>query len=157
MAWKNYTVNSPFLKGCYHLGMSFFSSIKRSIPLNSLEKFMLAHESEYVSYNSQIMVEFKGDVRLHDLRSAIDRAIAEIPLLRSHIEETLFRFKRFYKKESDLKSQDVVELRDEVLSQDAIDEFAGRKFNLSISPAFRFLIGKTTSGKNILIFNVHHT
>jgi len=48
-------------------------------------------------------------------------------------------------------------LRDEILSQDAIDEFSQKKFNLQLSPAFRFLLGKTETGKNILIFNVHHT
>jgi len=50
---------------------------------------MLAHESEYVSYNSQLVVEFNGDVRLNDLRGAIDKAIKEIPLLRSKIDETI--------------------------------------------------------------------
>lgn len=118
---------------------------------------MLAHESEYVSYNSQLMVEFNGDVRLDDLRKSIDQAIREIPLLRSKIEETVFRFNRFYTESADLSSFDVVELREEVLTQDAIDEFSQKKFNLHLSPAFRFLIGKTENQKNILIFNVHHT
>lgn len=118
---------------------------------------MLAHESEYVSYNSQLMVEFNGDVRLDDLRKSIDQAIREIPLLRSKIEETVFRFNRYYTENADLTSFDVVELREEVLTQDAIDEFSQKKFNLHLSPAFRFLIGKTENQKNILIFNVHHT
>lgn len=118
---------------------------------------MLAHESEYVSYNSQLMVEFNGDFRLDDLRKSIDQAIREIPLLRSKIEETTFQFKRYYTNQSDLNSFDVVEMRDEILSQDAIDEFSQKKFNLKLSPAFRFLLGKTGTGKNILIFNVHHT
>lgn len=118
---------------------------------------MLAHESEYVSYNSQLMVEFKGDVRLDDLRVAIDQAIREIPLLRSKIEETAFRFNRYYLEKADLTSFDVVELRDEVLTQEAIDAFSQKKFDLQVSPAFRFLLGKTEAGKNILIFNVHHT
>lgn len=137
--------------------MLIFSRKKRSIPLNSLEKFMLAHESEYVSYNSQIIVEFKGDVRQEDMRAAIDKAIREIPLLRSHIEETAFNFKRFYKTEADFNSKQVVELRDEVLDQDTIDQFCQKKFDLSKSPAFKFLIGKTSAQKNILLFNVHHT
>lgn len=118
---------------------------------------MLAHESEYVSYNSQIMVEFNGDVRLIDMRAAIDKAIKEIPLLRSHIEETLFQFKRFYKTDSDFSAEEVLELRDSVLDQDSIDQFCQSKFDLSKSPAFKFLIAKTILGKNILIFNVHHT
>lgn len=118
---------------------------------------MLAHESEYVSYNSQIMVEFKGDVRLEDMRAAIDKSIREIPLLRSHIEEKVFDFKRLYQSVADFNSHQIVELREEVLDQDSIDEFSQRKFNLSQSPAFRILIGQTSAGKNILIFNVHHT
>ncbi len=118
---------------------------------------MLAHESEYVSYNSQIVVEFNGNVRLNDLRGAIDKAIKEIPLLRSKIDETILSWNRYYDNKADLTSLDVVELRDEILSQDAIDEFSQKKFNLQLSPAFRFLLGKTETGKNILIFNVHHT
>jgi len=118
---------------------------------------MLAHESEYVSYNSQLVVEFNGDVRLNDLRGAIDKAIKEIPLLRSKIDETILSWNRYYDDKADLTSLDVVELRDEILSQDAIDEFSQKKFNLQLSPAFRFLLGKTETGKNILIFNVHHT
>lgn len=137
--------------------MSFFKRKKRSIPLNSLEKFMLAHESEYVSYNSQIMVEFKGDPRLIDLKKAIDQAIKEIPLLRSKIREGNLQFRRYYTESAELDSNDVVELREDVLNQETIDEFSQRKFDLAISPAFRFLLGKTEAGKNILIFNVHHT
>ena len=118
---------------------------------------MLAHESEYVSYNSQIMVEFNGNIRLEDMWGAIDKAIREIPLLRSHIEETLFQFKRFYKADSDFNSKDVVELRTSILEQDEIDQFCQKKFDLSKSPAFNFLLGKTLGQKNILLFNVHHT
>ncbi len=118
---------------------------------------MLAHESEYVSYNSQLMLEFNGEVRLDDLRRAIDQAIKDIPLLRSKIVETFFHFNRYYHSEADLNSFDVVELRESALTQDAIDAFSQKKFNLKLSPAFRFLIGKTEAGKNILIFNVHHT
>lgn len=130
---------------------------RKSIPLNSLEKFMLAHESEYVSYNSQLMVEFSGDLRLDDLRLAIDHAIMEIPLLRSKIEETFFSFNRYYYPKADLNSFDVVEVRSSILEQQDIDQFSQRKFDLQTSPAFRFLLGKTVTGKNILIFNVHHS
>lgn len=118
---------------------------------------MLAHESEEIAYNSQIMVEFLGDVRLADMRAAVDQAIKEIPLLRSHIEETAYNFNRFYKSEADFNSFEVIELRSKILDQDEIDQFCQKKFNLSQSPAFRILIGKTALQKNILIFNVHHT
>ena len=135
--------------------MLFLRNKKRSIPLNSLEKFILAHESSFLTYNSQLMVEFRGDIRLNDLKSAIDKVIKEIPLLRSYIDET--KFERYYKNNSDVESRDVIEVRDDILSQDEIDEFCHKKFDLSTSPACRFLLGKTNLGKNILIFNVHHT
>ena len=118
---------------------------------------MLAHESEYIAYNSQIMVEFNGDIRIADMKAAIDQAIHEIPLLRSYIEETTFQFKRFYKKSADFSADQVIELRKEVLDQESIDLFCQKKFDLSKSPAFKFLIGKTPEQKNILLFNVHHT
>lgn len=103
------------------------------------------------------MVEFKGDVRLDDMRIAIDKAIKEIPLLRSYIEETAFNFKRFYKAQADFNSRQVIDFREDVLDQNSIDQFCQKKFDLSKSPAFKFLIGKTSTQKNILLFNVHHT
>lgn len=129
----------------------------RPIPLNSLEKFMLAHESEVVSYNSQIAVEYKGDVGLEELQNAIDQAIDEIPLLRSFITITKFNFKRHYKEKADFYSKDVLRYYDGVLSQEELDNFCFEKFDLTKSPAFRFSLSKTTTGKNLLIFNVHHT
>ena len=137
--------------------MKLFGAKKRSIPLNSLEKFMLAHESEYVAYNSQIIVEFNGNLRLAALKAAIDKAIKEIPLLRSHIEETFFQFKRFYRDQADFQSEHVLKVTENILTQDLIDQFCQTKFDLSKAPAFKFLIGKTQDLKNILIFNVHHT
>ena len=137
--------------------MKFFNPEKHSIPLNSLEKFMLAHESEHVAYNSQIVVEFNGQLKLQNLRFAIDKAIEEIPLMRSHIEETFFKFKRFYRNQADFQSEHVIEVSENILTQSMIDQFCQTKFDLSKAPAFKFLIGKTTDFKNILIFNVHHT
>lgn len=118
---------------------------------------MLAHESDYIAYNSQIVLEFKGDINLELMRTAIDKAILEIPLLRSYVKETYFNYKRFYSKLAVFNSHQVVELREEMLDQDSIDQFCQKKFDLSKSPAFRFLIGKTPDQKNILLFNVHHT
>lgn len=132
-------------------------NVKQSIPLNSLEKFMLAHESDTISYNSQIMVEFDGDNRRDDLRSAIDIAMREIPLLRSHVEETSFQFKRYFTDRPEIRADDILTLKKEVLTQDAIDQFCQEKFNLLTQLAFRVLLGRLPSGRNVLIFNVHHT
>ncbi len=118
---------------------------------------MLAHESSTVSYNSQIMVEFSGDLRLEAFKNAVNQAISAIPILRSHIEETFVSFNRFSKNAADFAAADVIEVRDEILTQDALDEFCQKKFNLSLSPAFAFLFAKTIEKKHILIFNVHHT
>jgi len=137
--------------------MSFFRKRKISIPLNSLEKFILAHESDYLHYNSQLVVEFNGEARENDLRLAIGKAIQEIPLLRSCVEETRFSANRYYKMNSDIPLEEILEIREIVLTQDIIDEFCHRKFNLIRSPACRFLLGKTEAGSNILIFSIHHT
>ena len=144
-------------KKCYNQIMSFFRNRKISIPLNSLEKFILAHESDFLHYNSQLIVEFKGEVRVNDLRSAIEKSIQEIPLLRSCIEETRFTANRYYKCSFDIPIEEILEVREEVLTQEMIDEFCHRKFNLLQSPACRFLLGKTTTENNILIFSIHHT
>ncbi len=129
----------------------------RNIPLNSLEKFMLAHESEVVRYNSQIAVEYRGDAGLNELIGAVDQAINEIPLLRSFITITPFSFKREYKSKADFSAKDLIKYYDGVLSQESLDFFCYEKFDLTKSPAFRFSLSQTANGKNLLIFNVHHT
>jgi NRPS condensation-like uncharacterized protein len=129
----------------------------KRLPLNALEKFMLAHESEHLSYNSQICVEFDGEFDLQVLKSAIDSAIKNIPLLRSKIKITPLAFKRYYQTPASFTVEDVLKIYEYTLDQNTLDEFCNKKFNLKNGPAFRFLISKTRSGKNILVFNVHHS
>jgi NRPS condensation-like uncharacterized protein len=133
---------------------------KKSLPLNSLEKFILAHESDYVSYNSQICVEYNGELELAKLRFAVDKCIHEIPLLRSSVTRGILNYHRTYKDKIKLNSESVVSYIDHVLSQDEIDTFSCAKFNLNIPPLFRILIsplGLNSSNRYLLIFNVHHT
>lgn len=130
----------------------------KSLPLNALEKFMLAHESDEVSYNSQICIEFNGELRLEDFKTAVEKAFYTIPLLRTKVKITNFAFKRYYDSKAIIDIGKVIYLPNEtVLSNDQIDEFCNSKFDLFNEPPFRFLIGKTKQDKYLLIFNVHHS
>lgn len=132
-------------------------NMRKALPLNALEKFMLAHESEHVNYNSQICVEFDGDFNVGDLKFAIETAIKNIPLLRSKIKVTPLAFKRYYQKETAFSVDDVTQIHYGILDQQTLDDFCNTKFDLKNGPAFKFLISRIENGKNILIFNVHHT
>lgn len=128
----------------------------RSIPLNSLEKFMLSHESEEVSYNSQLAIEFFGEFKIEDFKFAVKKAISEIPLLRSYVVISKFSYKRFYA-DIDIDINDFVFFSEEIITQDIIDSFCQKKFDLTKPSPLSFLISKTAEGKHIIIFNIHHT
>ncbi len=118
---------------------------------------MLAHESEAVSYNSQIAIEYISIDDHAKLIRAIDQVISEVPLLRSFITITTFSFKRMYKDVADFSATELVSITDQVLTRDELDKFCNKKFDLTKSPPLRFSLSKTAENKNLLIFNVHHT
>ena len=132
-------------------------NLDKSLPLNSLEKFMLAHESEQVSYNSQICIEFDADFDLMNFQKAVITAVSEIPLLQSYIHIGTFSFKRKIKKKLSVNIHEIVSYTDEILSQDQIDNFCQKKFDLKNPPLMRFSISKLNEGRYLMIFNVHHT
>ena len=131
--------------------------MEKKIPLNSLEKFMLAHESEHISYNSQICIEFTGVVRIDEFKRALDFSIRSIPLLRSRVKIGPISFKRTYLLDFTWKIEDVLAIDEGVIDQEALDKFCNRKFDLKNGPPFKFLLTKTNSNKNMLVFNVHHS
>lgn len=131
--------------------------MEKKIPLNSLEKFMLAHESEFISYNSQICIEFYGDVKLEEFKQALLFSIKSIPLLRSKVKIGFFNFERTYLTDHSWNCDEVLEIKNEMLTQVELDQFCNRKFDLKKGPSFKFLLTKTLTNKNLLIFNVHHS
>jgi NRPS condensation-like uncharacterized protein len=132
---------------------------KNDLPLNSLEKFMLAHESDEISYNSQIIVEFEGTLELDKFKLAIEKAINEIPWLRTKVTQGFFQFKRSVVSLADVSLQFNRHLivKDHILTQDEIDQFCKMKFNIKKAHSFTFLISPLAENKTQLIFNVHHT
>jgi NRPS condensation-like uncharacterized protein len=143
-----------FTKICYAFEMTIFD---QRIPLNSLEKFMLAHESEHVAYNSQICIEFTGDLNSESIKKSVQEFIQEIPLLQTYIKIGLFRFDRRIKKNLEINLAEVLTFSDKILTQDEIDNFCQKKFDLSRPPLFRISFSKKENQKNLMIFNVHHT
>ncbi len=118
---------------------------------------MLAHESSDVNYNSQLCIEFHGKLEPELLIQALDQAIEQIPLLRSRIKITAFAFKRSYNPSKEIHGKNRVFFENKILNSDRLDEFCNKKFDLAQEAPFCFLLSKTQNGKNILIFNVHHT
>jgi len=130
-----------------------------SLPLNSLEKFMLAHESEHVSYNSQIVLEFEGHLDIDKFINTLKKTIYEIPWLRTRVTQGFLSFNRVVLKDSSpcFNENQYLIARDHILSQDEIDEFCKMKFNLKKAHSFTFLVSPLAQNKTQLIFNVHHT
>lgn len=118
---------------------------------------MLAHESETISYNSQIVVEFEGGIDPIFFKAIIKKAVEEIPWLRTKTRETLFNFKREIVDISEIDLTKTLEVRKSVLTQTDLDEFCSRKFNLAQGHSFTFLLAPIDENRTQLIFNVHHT
>lgn len=131
----------------------------KNLPLNSLEKFMLAHESDVVSYNSQIVVEFDGVIDFDLFKEVIKKAIADIPWLRAKVTQGFLQFKREILKpdSQELYENNFLEIKTHVLTQDEIDDFCKTKFNIGRAHTFAFLISPLKNNKTQLIFNVHHS
>jgi NRPS condensation-like uncharacterized protein len=128
-----------------------------NLPLNSLEKFLMAHETTEISYNTQLVVEFAGDFNLQQFSNALEIVINEIPLLRSRVYLGYYSYQRTYVKNRSYLMSDVLEFKDTILSQDELDLFCKTKFDLKNGKCFKFLVTKTPEGKFRLIFNCHHS
>jgi NRPS condensation-like uncharacterized protein len=129
----------------------------QKLPLNGLEKFMLAHESDTVSYNSQIIIEFAGGLEFEKLKEAIAHAVRDIPWLRSKTTQTFFQFKREILDFKAINLSKCLIIKDYPLNQDEIDQFCKTKFDLKNGHNFTFLVSPLDNGLTQLIFNVHHT
>ncbi|MBY0415579.1 MAG: hypothetical protein K2Q18_15505 [Bdellovibrionales bacterium] len=128
------------------------------LPLNGLEKFMLAHESEHLSYNSQIVVEFLGKLDPLDFKAIIKKAINEIPWIRSAVSESFLRFNRHVVRPEDINLDLTLTVYDSPISQDELDSFCAKKFDLKNGHCFSFLLSPLENGdRTQLVFNVHHT
>jgi NRPS condensation-like uncharacterized protein len=127
------------------------------LPLNGLEKFMLAHESLEVSYNSQIIVEFDGLLNIESFKKVIKKAVKDIPWLRTTTSQSFFSFNRNVVDESFVNLEKALIVKNAPLNQDELDEFCKLKFDLLNAHSFTFLISPISNSKTQLIFNVHHT
>lgn len=129
----------------------------KRLPLNSLEKFMLAHESEAVSYNSQIVVEFDGFIVPEQFRETIEKAVSSIPWLRTKIITNYFCFDRKIMNAKEIELSKTLIIKDYPITSGELDEFCKMKFDLKAGHCFTFLIAPLTNNRTQLIFNVHHT
>lgn len=130
---------------------------KMRLPLNSLEKFMLAHESETISYNSQIIVEFNGIIDPIVFKSIIKKAVNDIPWLRASISENVLRFNRHILESHEISLDKTLEVSDHPITDLELDRFCGMKFDIKNGQCFKFHISPLPNNRQQLIFNVHHT
>ncbi len=128
---------------------------KRKYRLNGLERFMLANEHERVAYNSQFVFEFTHPVSREKLLETTERWISVFPPVRSVIERRLFWDQRFVYRRAWFSSREIFHFEDRI-SQEAIDRFCGRHFDLAFEPAVRFLL-QQEGDRARLIFNCHHS
>ena len=118
---------------------------------------MLAHESEVISYNSQVIVEFAGDFDPKAFQATLKKAVCEIPWLRTKVTENFFRFDRHILSAEEINEYLLLRVLPRPLTPEEIDEFCGQKFDLKNGHSFEFLVAPLEGNKTQLIFNVHHT
>lgn len=126
-------------------------------PLNGLEKFILMHESEEVSYNSHIVIDFQGEIDVPHFYNVLLKAIEEIPLLRSRTFEGFWNFKRKILRRHTPSLDQLITVSKTPLTQDELDNFCNKKFNISKADNFRFMIAPNVFGGKKLIFSIHHS
>ncbi len=135
--------------------LNFQSKKTSPYHLNSLEKFMLAHENEYVSYNSHIILEFEGFFNKKLLEESVVKLAKELPILRTNVIERPWGFFRHCHHQMNFEIKDVINYT-EALDQDGLDVFCNKKFDLKNKPPFRFLI-YSSENKHKMIFSIHHS
>ena len=132
-------------------------ALRDRLPLNSLEKFMLAHESETIAYNSQIIVEFDGTLDPLFFKQILKQAVNDIPWLRTKTTQGVFGWSRSVISADDVNLNLAIKISDHPISVSEMDNFCSQKFDLENAHTFTFLISPLPGNRHQLIFNVHHT
>ncbi len=130
---------------------------KAKLPLNSLEKFMLSHESETIAYNSQLVVEFDGIINPVSFKEILHKAVLEIPWLRTKVKKSFLGWKRYVDQIETIDLTKKLVINDHPLTEEELDSFCSQKFDLENGHNFQFMIAPLANGRQQLIFNVHHT
>ena len=118
---------------------------------------MMAHETDKLAYNSQIVVEFEGKIETEDFKEIIKKAVAEIPWLRTSVKEKIFQFERTVLETQQIDLNKTLVVYESPINQDQLDEFCATRFELDKGFNFKFLIAPLSASKTQLIFNIHHT
>lgn len=137
--------------------MMMIMSLQKRLPFNSLEKFMMAHETDKIAYNSQIVLEFEGHIQPEAFKEIIRTAVCEIPWLRTSVKEKMFSFDRRILNADQIDLNKTLEVRHSPLTQEELDQFCATKFDLENGFNFKFMLAPLNETKDQLIFNIHHT
>jgi NRPS condensation-like uncharacterized protein len=128
---------------------------KTNFPLNGLDKFILAHETSHIHYNSQFLIELSGNFDSQKFELTVDSLIEQIPALRSKIKTKPWGFKRTIYKKSWFKAKEIIYTKENLTDSD-IDDFCYKSFDLKNDPPIRFLISKNSTS-TLIVFSVHHS
>lgn len=117
----------------------------------------MAHETDQLVYNSQVVLEFEGAIDPEAFKQVIKTAVAEIPWLRTTVQEKTFSFDRRILNADQIDLNKTLVVHNSPLTQDELDAFCATRFDLKTGFNFKFLIAPLNETKTQLIFNVHHT
>lgn len=130
------------------------SGKRQTYALNGVERFMLAHESEKLHYNSQFVFEFEGTPLTEKILETTEKWIEHLPHVRTVIETGFYQSQRYAYDKAWFSARDIFEFSDS-MDQKVMDDFCHRPFNLSVEPPVRFLL--QTDGQNSrMVFSCHH-
>lgn len=117
----------------------------------------MAHQTDQLAYNSQIVVEFTGQIEPEKFKQIIKTAVAEIPWLRTSVKEKMFQFERTVLEADKIDLDKTLVIQESPLTQDQLDAFCATRFDLEKGFNFKFMIAPLSADKTQLIFNIHHT
>lgn len=132
---------------------------QNSYALNGIEKFIYAHESNNIHYNSQLIFNFSGELDKNYLLKVTEDWIREVPYVRSFVDDSLLFPVRKISEHAWFRAEDIFLFSDE-FSLDEVDNFCHRPFALAFEPAVRFLLQSTVKNsikQHRLIFSCHHS
>ncbi len=128
---------------------------RKKYALNAIERFMLYHESENLSYNSQLVFEFESKLEREKMLATTNEWIESLPQVRSTIEDSPFWPQRYSYKKAWFQASDIFSFS-EGIQDKQMDQFCCQKFHLGFEPAVRFLL-QSEGERHRLIFSCHHS
>lgn len=128
---------------------------RQKYALNGVERFMLAHESRELHYNSQFVFEFDGMPLTEKILETTEKWIELLPHSRSVVDTGFYQSQRYVYSTAWFTARDLFQFAGSMKTS-IMDDFCYRSFSLSTEAPVRFLL-QTDGQKSRMVFSAHHT